>query len=62
MAAMIEVQPPLARANVHVRRELGLPVNEEDYLAHVQADAYAPLARFREVMDQLESELGEWES
>ena len=56
MKAAAEHQRFLARANVHIRRELGLPLDAEDYLAHVQRSSDRVLARLTEAMDQFEGE------
>lgn len=52
--AVAEHQRFLAQAIVHIRRELGLPLDEKDYLAHVEQSSVRSLARLKELVDSLD--------
>jgi hypothetical protein len=56
MKAVAEYQRLLSQVNVHVRRELGVPLHEEDYLVHMHQTSDRMLARLKQTLDQLGTE------
>jgi len=56
MKAIVDYQRLLGEVNVHVRRELGLPLNEKDYLEHTSQTSDRVLAGLKTIIDQLDSE------
>jgi len=56
MKAVAEYDRFLAQANVHVRRELGLPLDTDDYLTHMKQTSDRVQARLKEVLDQFDAE------
>jgi len=54
--AVAEHQRFLSQAIVHIRRELGLPFDAKNYLAHMEQSSVTVVARVRELLDQLDDE------
>jgi len=56
MKAVADLQLLLAQVNVRIRRELGLPLDEDGYLAHVRQSSDRVLVRLKEAMDRFEGQ------